>query len=77
MILTVDEENGGIFNEDGIKVGVLTAEGNTPMVKRTIEFGSEAAPALTKVIADVNSGSFKPRALVKALELIAEKYNNI
>ena len=71
MILKV--RNGGIYREDGVKVAVLTNEA-TEQDEIAIEFGSEAAPALTKFVDQVNSGSFKPRTVVKELEKIAEKY---
>lgn len=74
MILIID--NGCIYNEDGIKVGVLTNEGDVPEVKRTIEFGSEAAPALTTFFRKLNSRQFKRREAVDELEQLIKKYND-
>lgn len=74
MILKV--KKGLVYNEDGVCVAVITdlPDDIAEEVERTIEFGSEAAPAIGKFIEQVNSGSFKPRSVVKELEKIADKY---
>jgi len=36
--------------------------------ERIIECGSEALPAIEKFVEEVNSGSFKPRSVVKEFE---------
>lgn len=46
----------------------------TEAEERLIECGSEVVPAVEEFIAKVNSGSFKPRAVVKEFEQILQKY---
>lgn len=78
MILKV--RNGFVYNqEDGNIVAVISDALSDEIaieVERTIEFGSEAAPAVEEFIKKVNSGSFKPRAVVKELEEIANRYKD-
>lgn len=73
MILRI--EDGSIYREDGIKVGVLTNEATQEDV-RIIEFGSEAAPALTNFFERLNSRQFKRREAVDELEKLISKYND-
>ena len=65
-----------VYNDQGICVAVIAdlPPDIAEDVEQTIEFGSEAAPAITKFIDQINSGSFKPRSVVKELEMIANKY---
>lgn len=42
--------------------------------ERLIECGSEVIPAVEQFIAKVNSGTLKPRAIVKEFESILNKY---
>lgn len=74
MKLTV--RNGLVYNEDGTCVLVMAdlPPEEAEAVEKVIEFGSEAAPALVKLMEDINSGSFKPRSIVKEIESIYNKY---
>lgn len=74
MILKV--RNNMVFKEDGTCVAVLAdlPPDELEEVERAIEYGSEAAPAIDNFLNQVNSGKFKPRATVKELEKIADKY---
>lgn len=75
MILKI--RNGIVYMEDGSIAAVIsdTLPDEIAMeVERIIEFGSEAVPAVENFISEVNSGSFKPRAVVKKLEEIANRY---
>lgn len=69
--------NGFVYNEEGVIVMIM-ADYLSPEVQeeveRIVEFGSEAAPAVERFIQEVNSGSFKPRSVVKKLEEIANRY---
>lgn len=70
-------KNGFIYNEAGVIVMIM-ADYLSPEVQeeveRVVEFGSEAVPAVEKFIDEVNSGSFKPRSVVKRFEEIANRY---
>lgn len=46
----------------------------TEMDEKVIAGGSEALEAVKNFVDEVNSGSFKPRAVVKDLERILDKY---
>ncbi len=61
---------------DPVIIGVCT-DGFSDIDERIIECGTEALPAVEKFIADVNSGSFKPRTAVKELERVLDKYPQI
>lgn len=67
--------NGQLINlEDNVVLATMTEEGNDPEVERLLEFGAEAVPAVEQFIADVNSGTFKPRTVVKEFEKLVDKY---
>lgn len=75
--MTLKVRNGFVYNQDGVVVAIMADSLPDEMAEeaeRIIEFGSEAAPALTKFIDQINSGSFKPRMVVRELEKIADKY---
>lgn len=42
--------------------------------ERLIECGSEAVPAIEDFVAKVNSGEFKPRAVVKEFEQLLKRH---
>jgi hypothetical protein len=42
--------------------------------ERLIECGSEIVPIVEEFVEKVNKGTFKPRAVVKELEIILSKY---
>lgn len=62
-----------LMNEEGTIIAVFT-EDVTEAEERAIELGSEAIPILENFVTQVNSGSFKPRAVVKQLEILLDKY---
>jgi hypothetical protein len=49
-------------------------ENATEEEERLIECGSEVIPAVEEFIKNVNSGTFKPRSVVKEFENILQKY---
>jgi hypothetical protein len=66
-------KNGVIYDmEDETIKG--TVSDDSFEVQRVIECGSEALPAIEEFVAEVNSGSFKPRTAVKKFEKLLEKY---
>lgn len=71
MKLTI--RNGIIFNELGMPIGTLS-DNATAEDERAIELGSEAVPEIENFIEQVNSGKFKPRALVKTFEELVKKH---
>lgn len=74
MILKI--RNGIIYvSEEGIDRAIGTIlDGVEELPEKTIECGSEIIPAVQNFIKEVNSGSFKPRKIVKELEDILHKY---
>lgn len=66
-------KNGIIYDEFDSIVGSLN-DGVSDDIERTIECGSDAIPIIQKVVDEVNSGSFKPRSIVKEFEKLLEKY---
>lgn len=67
-------KDGMIWNEDETRVIAVLTEDATEIEERAIELGSEAVPIIERFVADVNSGSFKPREAVKRFENILEKH---
>ena len=61
--------------EEGIEfpIGSLF-DGASEIDEKTIECGSEIVPAVEKFILEVNSGTFKPRKVVKELEKILDRH---
>lgn len=61
--------------DEGIEkpIGTLL-ESASEFEEKIIECGSEIIPAVENFMAEVNSGKFKPRALVKEFEKILFKY---
>lgn len=47
----------------------------TDETEQIIECGAELLPAVQDFVKAVNSGSFKPRTIVKTLEAILDKYD--
>lgn len=62
--------------EDGLEDRPLGSVFDTATEEdeKLIECGSELLPVVEKFVSDVNSGKFKPRAVVKDLERVLEKH---
>jgi hypothetical protein len=69
--------NGLAYNEDGVLIAIMSEALPDDIAReavRAIEYGTEVAPKVDEFIQQVNSGKFKPRATVKMLEQVAQKY---
>lgn len=54
-------------------IGILTDEANDNDEK-IIQAASEVLPAVERFIESVNSGNYKPRSVVRELEILINKY---
>ena len=64
--------NGIIYNADTDEtIGTI---GDSEEAERIIELGSEAVPEIERFIAEVRSGTFKPRMVTRRFEALLEKY---
>jgi len=68
--------DGLVYNEEKTCVAVMAdlPPDEREEIEKAIQFGSEAAPALVRLMEKINSGSFKPRQIVKDIENIYNKY---
>ena len=71
MILRI--RNGNIVDDQDNIIAYMA--GDFPYQERVIELGSDIIPAVEEFIANVNSGSLKPKKAVKAFEKILKDYN--
>lgn len=72
MIIKI--RNGIIYNEVGNPIGTILPNA-TEEEERSITLGAEATPIIEDFVAEVNSGKFKPKTLVRKLEAIIEKHS--
>jgi len=75
--MTIKIKKGVIYScEEGIEDKPIGAifDTATDLEESTLECAVEALPAVKNFIEEVNSGTFKPRSLVKSLEQILDKH---
>ena len=75
--MTIKVKKGVIYScEEGLEDKPIGAifDSATEEEESTMECAFEALPAIKTFIDDVNSGSFKPRSVVKGLEQILDRY---
>lgn len=74
--MTIRVRNGIIYKViEGHEFAIGSLfDGASEMDEKTIECGADIIPAVEKFISDVNSGTFKPRKLVKELEIILDRH---